>query len=1075
MHLLPKGFSPVQSYLLPLVFVFMPVFGTSFNKTDITRELRIGLMLPKFPLVSLLPETTQRPMYPFFLQMVQPAVEIALQEVKATTLPFHQVSVVSNDTLCNVNTAQIVVVDHYFQYYVDVLLGPACEFSAAPAGRFTAHWNVPMITAGGNAQGFDQFTSMTRHGSPYTKLGTMVLDFTNKFSWSSISLMVHEESGDYNDYSFLCGAIYFEMFRIALNVSYVTFNQNRPVDFETMLKERVSPKARVVFICASSDTVRQIMIEAHNMNMTAGDYAFFSVNPFDSKYFGDPSWYRQSDSDETNKQAREAYRALMTIQLYSEKSEHYDQFAAKVKEKALAEFGYDFDANGEQVNSFVTAFHDAVILYALALNESLTEGANPRNGTDLSHRMWNRTFKGIAGDVTIDSNGDRDSDYSLKEMNADGEFEVVGIFSGATKAFTMLKGKTIDWPGDTVPLDTPKCGFDGSGCIEDVNNNGMKFGMIAMAVILVLFVIIIVYVYRKYTYEKELANTSWKVKWNDITFSSKVTRRFGGSRMSLVSNDSGQSICGHNQQIFTVTGYYKGNVVAIKKLERDRIDLTRQVLMEMKVMREIQHDHVTKFVGCCGDAPNISILTEYCPKGSLQDILENDSIELDEMFKFSLLYDLVKGMHYIHSSMIRSHGNLKSSNCVVDNRFVLKVTDFGLNTVRQPDHPLDKETEDSYRYYHKRLWTAPELLRLPEIPSGGTPKGDVYSLGIIIQEIMLREGVFYFGEMDLSPEEIIQKVRQGTTPPFRPVVTRDQMPEEVMDMMNKCWAEDPPMRPDFSHIRTSVRKLNKGRETGNLVDNLLSRMEQYASNLEDLVEERTEAFYEEKKKAEELLYQILPKPVAEELKKGKPVTAETFEIVTIYFSDIVGFTKLSSQSTPLQVVDLLNDLYTAFDAVIDNFNVYKVETIGDAYMVVSGLPIRNGDYHAREIARMSLALLQRIKTFRIRHRSEERLKLRIGIHSGPAVAGVVGLKMPRYCLFGDTVNTASRMESNGEALKIHVSSSTKKILDLFGTFVLEKRGEIEMKGKGVQTTYWLQGELKDQNGICDFKYQEITV
>ncbi|KAJ8036200.1 Atrial natriuretic peptide receptor 1 [Holothuria leucospilota] len=738
----------------------------------------------------------------------------------------------------------------------------------------------------------------------------------------------------------------------------------------------------------------------------------------------------------------------------------------------------------QEVNSFVAAFHDAVILYALALSESLEDpNSDPRNGTDLSLRMWNRTFRGIAGNVTIDEHGDRDSDYSLKEMTdiENGVFEVVGIFDSASQKFEMLKGKKIDWPGDIVPPDEPVCGFRGEKCSDEQDKTFMIYSMAGMAFMLVLFVIIIVYVYRKYTYEKELANTSWKVKWNDITFSSKIGRRLGGSRMSLASvqtsptNDSGQSICGHNQQIFTVTGYYKGNVVAIKKLDRERVDLTRQVLMEMKAMREIQHDHVTKFVGCCCDAPNISIMTEYCPKGSLQDILENDSIELDEMFKFSLLYDLVKGMHYIHSSVIHSHGNLKSSNCVVDNRFVLKVTDFGLNSIRQPEQVYEKEEEDSYRYYHKRLWTGPELLRLPQIPPGGTQKGDVYSLGIIIQEIMLREGVFYFGDMDVSPEEIIRKVKQGTSPPFRPVCTRDQMPEEVLELMNKCWAEEPSERPDFSHIRAAVRKLNKGRETGNLVDNLLSRMEQYASNLEDLVEERTEAFYEEKKKAEDLLYQILPKPVAEELKKGKPVTAESFELVTIYFSDIVGFTKLSSQSTPLQVVDLLNDLYTAFDAIIDNFNVYKVETIGDAYMVVSGLPIKNGDYHAREIARMSLALLQRIQTFKIRHRADERLKLRIGIHSGPAVAGVVGLKMPRYCLFGDTVNTASRMESNGEALKIHVSSSTKKILDLFGTFVLEKRGEIEMKGKGIQTTYWLIGELKDQNGICDFKYQEITV
>lgn len=114
-------------------------------------------------------------------------------------------------------------------------------------------------------------------------------------------------------------------------------------------------------------------------------------------------------------------------------------------------------------------------------------------------------------------------------------------------------------------------------------------------------------------------------------------------------------------------------------------------------------------------------------------------------------------------------------------------------------------------------------------------------------------------------------------------------------------------------------------------------------------------------------------------------------------------------------------------------------------MVVSGLPVRNGNKHAREIARMSLALLKAVRTFKIRHRPDEILKLRIGIHTGPCVAGVVGLKMPRYCLFGDTVNTASRMETNGLPLRVHISPVTKEFLDLFGNFDILLRGEVELK------------------------------
>ncbi|CAH2233506.1 jg10795 [Pararge aegeria aegeria] len=277
------------------------------------------------------------------------------------------------------------------------------------------------------------------------------------------------------------------------------------------------------------------------------------------------------------------------------------------------------------------------------------------------------------------------------------------------------------------------------------------------------------------------------------------------------------------------------------------------------------------------------------------------------------------------------------------------------------------------------------------------------------------------------------------------------------------WTLPDDDRPDFSALKENIHRINKDCETSTRLDMLLTQVEQYANNLEALVEERTSDYLEEKRKCEELLYQLLPKSVASQLIMGQPVMAETYDQVTIYFSDIIGFTQLSAESTPLEVVDLLNDLYTSFDSIIENFDVYKVETIGDAYMVVSGLPMRNGNRHAAEIARMSLALLRAVRVKTVPHRPGERLLLRIGMHSGPVVAGVVGLKMPRYCLFGDTVNTASRMESHGEALKIHVSPKTKEVLDLYDCFDLECRGEITMKGKGKMTTYWLLGDKSGPN------------
>ncbi|KIH66801.1 adenylate/guanylate cyclase catalytic domain protein [Ancylostoma duodenale] len=160
------------------------------------------------------------------------------------------------------------------------------------------------------------------------------------------------------------------------------------------------------------------------------------------------------------------------------------------------------------------------------------------------------------------------------------------------------------------------------------------------------------------------------------------------------------------------------------------------------------------------------------------------------------------------------------------------------------------------------------------------------------------------------------------------------------------------------------------------MDYVFNMLESYATTLEGEVAERTKELIEEKKKSDVLLYRMLPKEVADKLKLGHSVEPETYESVTVFFSD---------------VVNLLNDLYTNFDSIIDVHDVYKVETIGDAYLCVSGLPNRNGKEHIKQICSMSLAFMDSLKSFRIPHLPNEKLNLRIGIHSDTIVENLVNI------------------------------------------------------------------------------------
>ncbi|XP_059260748.1 guanylyl cyclase C isoform X3 [Mustela nigripes] len=559
----------------------------------------------------------------------------------------------------------------------------------------------------------------------------------------------------------------------------------------------------------------------------------------------------------------------------------------------------------------------------------------------------------------------------------------------------------------------------------------------------VLLLLIALLVLRKYKKEYKLRQKKWSHIPPENIFPLETNET---NQISLKIDDDKRR---DTIQRLRQCKYDKKRVI-LKDFKHNDGNFTEKQKIELNKLLQIDYYNLTKFYGTVKLDTMIYGVIEYCERGSLREVL-NDTISypdgtfMDWEFKISVLYDIAKGMSYLHSSKTEVHGRLKSTNCVVDSRMVVKITDFGCNSILPPK---------------KDLWTAPEHLRQANI----SQKGDVYSYGIIAQEIILRRETFYTLSCRDQNEKIFRVENAYGVKPFRPdlfLETAEEKELEVYLLVKNCWEEDPEKRPDFKKIESTLAKifgLFHDQKSESYMDTLIRRLQLYSRNLEHLVEERTQLYKAERDRADRLNFMLLPRLVVKSLKEKGIVEPELYEEVTIYFSDIVGFTTICKYSTPMEVVDMLNDIYKSFDHILDHHDVYKVETIGDAYMVASGLPKRNGNRHAIDIAKMALDILSFMGTFELEHLPGLPIWIRIGVHSGPCAAGVVGIKMPRYCLFGDTVNTASRMESTGLPLRIHVSGSTIAILKRTECqFLYEVRGETYLKGRGTETTYWLTG------------------
>lgn len=301
--------------------------------------------------------------------------------------------------------------------------------------------------------------------------------------------------------------------------------------------------------------------------------------------------------------------------------------------------------------------------------------------------------------------------------------------------------------------------------------------------------------------------------------------------------------------------------------------------------------------------------------------------------------------------------------------------------------------------------------------------------------------------------------------PKLPAPTYSEQLQQVHHQDRKKWekkfqvaiADGKAYESDFRIVRSDgqIRHINRRCEC---ICNEAGETERILGTAIDITERKqmNAALRYQKLQTERLLHNILPARIAERLKKAQSAIAESFDEVTVMFADIVGFTEISARRSATELVELLNLIFSKFDQLSELHGLEKIKTIGDAYMVVGGLPVPQSD-HAEAIVEMALDMQKGVSEFNAE--TGEALQIRIGINSGPVVAGVIGTKKFIYDLWGDTVNTASRMESHGIPGTIQVTASTYELLR--DKYIFTVRGPINIKGKGPMTTYMLAGKLSE--------------
>ncbi|XP_055332314.1 atrial natriuretic peptide receptor 1-like [Paramacrobiotus metropolitanus] len=677
--------------------------------------------------------------------------------------------------------------------------------------------------------------------------------------------------------------------------------------------------------------------------MTNGDFIFFTLALQPTP--GSPYLLSWKANDADDEKARKAFESVIISSDTLFEWDDLEEFINKTAQTSQSVYNITVPLSYRK-NEATALIYDLLSNFAEYLNRSVDQMAN-MTPAQFAHNLRQQIYSKRSSSTRVARSGMASFLIPLLRLNPrNGKFELAAKYDTEIQKLHIVDPELWKWHNSTAfPTNDPKCGFDRQHCLalgSDLTITLLVLGLCA----LIIMACGAIYYYRQRIKEQEFRHM--------FLYKPGITPSTG--KYSIKSYESVCALTYHgpllqldNQQVLSISLPDRLNVKLLSRNKAFRnISLT---------VHGLYHANVGRFYGVKVEEKGpCELLMEFSHRGTLHDVLSQKNSFTDVAVRLSFLYDLVKGLMYIHSSALGYHGTLTATTCFIDSRFTLKISHAGFDRISQAVN------------------TEPKMMRVKQSTNHliVCRADDVHGFGIIAFDA-------------LKLKALSSRTEDGT-------VKKTPLEIDIED----CMRSDYNLRPPIFGIKRSFQKLSNLPQ--NVVSHMLKLLDQQTQQLEHLVQVKTATLVEETTKTDMLLAEMLPRSIIKQLRNKEPLSAESFDSVSILFSDLPVFAKLVMKCSPLEVIDLLNRTHSAFDEVVPYYDAYKVETINDSYMISSGIPMRNHN-HADVLCLLGRAILERCKISADMTHDKMELSIRIGINSGPVVAGVIGTKAPRYCLY----------------------------------------------------------------------------